>query len=218
MSDARTAILTAVRRSLTGGEQRSNAARAAAEERIQSARVQVQPTVTGDLLERYCDKHVAVHGTFDRLTGTTGIIGALDHYLQKHGLIRQLVSGAGPILDDLDWPDGWQVEWRPAGTLDRIVISEAFAGIAETGTLVFLRTPQTPTSHLFLAEDHLVVLDISRIIRYQEEIWQRLRSEHPIFPRTVNLITGPSKTGDVEQTMEYGAHGPRRIHVFLVDT
>ena len=123
MSDARTAILTAVRRSLTGGEQRSNAARAAAEERIQSARVGVQPTVTGDLLERYCDKHVAVHGTFDRLTGTTGIIDALDHYLQKHGLIRQLVSGAGPILDGLDWPDGWQVEWRPAGTLDRIVIS-----------------------------------------------------------------------------------------------
>ena len=80
MSDARTAILTTVRRSLTGGEQRSNAARAAAEERIQSARVGVQPTVTGDLLERYCDKHVAVHGTFDRLTGTTGIIDALDHY------------------------------------------------------------------------------------------------------------------------------------------
>ena len=218
MNDSRTAILTSVRDSLTGGKERSSATREIIQERIQSARLQVQPSITGDLLERYCDKHVAVHGTFDRLTGTTGIIDALDHYLQKHELTPELITGAGAILDGLDWPEGWQVERRPAGVLDRIVISEAFAGIAETGTLAFLSTPQTPTSHLFLGEDHLVVLDTSRIIRHQEEVWQWLRSEYSTFPRTVNLITGPSKTGDVEQTIEYGAHGPRRIHVFLIDT
>ena len=98
------------------------------------------------------------------------------------------------------------------------MISEAFAGIAETGTLAFLSTPQTPPCHVFLGEDHLVVLDTSRIIRHQEEVWQWLRTEYSTFPRALNLITGPSKTGDVEQTIEYGAHGPRRIHVFLIDT
>ena len=218
MSDSRAAILASVRDSLTGGKERSSASREIIQERIQSARLQVQPSITVDLLERYCDKHVAVHGTFDRLTGTTGIIDALDHYLQKHELPPELITGAGAILDGLDWPDRWQVERRPAGVLDRIVISEAFAGIAETGTLAFLSTPQTPTSHLFLGVDHLVVLDTSRIIRHQEEVWQWLRSEYSTFPLTVNLITGPSKTGDVEQTIEYGAHGPRRIHVFLIDT
>ena len=218
MNDSRTAILTSVRDSLTGGKERSSATREIIQERIQSARLQVQPSVTEDLLERYCDKHVAVHGSFDRLAGTTGIIDALDRYLQKHELTSELITGAGEILDGLNWPDGWRVERRPAGVRDRIVISEAFAGIAETGTLVFLGTPQTPTSHLFLGEDHLVVLNTSRIIRHQEEIWQWLRSEYSTFPRTVNLITGPSKTGDVEQTIEYGAHGPRRIHVFLIDT
>ena len=218
MSDSRAAILSSVRDSLTGGKKRSSATREVIQDRIQRARLQVQPTITGDLLERYCDKHVAVHGTFDHLTGATGIIDALDHYLQKHELTPKLISGSGAILDSLVWPDGWHIERRPAEVLDRIVISEAFAGIAETGTLVFLSTPQTPTSHLFLGEDHLVVLDTSRIIRYQEEVWRWLRSEFSTFPRTVNLITGPSKTGDVEQTIEYGAHGPRRIHVFLIDT
>jgi hypothetical protein len=35
------------------------------------------------------------------------------------------------------------------------------------------------------------------------------------MPRTVNLITGPSRTGDIEQTIELGAHGPRRLHIIL---
>ena len=197
MNDSRTAVLAAVRDSLTGGKQRSSATREIIQERLESARLQVQPSITGDLLERFCDKHVAVHGTFDRLTGTTGIIDAINHYLQKHELTPALITGTGSILEGLDWPDGWQVDRRSAGVHDRIVISEAFAGIAETGTLVFLSTPQTPTSHLFLGEDHLVVLDTRRIIRHQEEVWQWLRTEYSTFPRTVNLITGPSKTGDV---------------------
>ena len=37
------------------------------------------------------------------------------------------------------------------------------------------------------------------------------------WPRTVNLITGPSRTGDIEQRIQLGAHGPRRLHIILVD-
>jgi L-lactate dehydrogenase complex protein LldG len=37
------------------------------------------------------------------------------------------------------------------------------------------------------------------------------------MPRTVNMITGPSRTGDIEQTIELGAHGPRRLHIILLD-
>ena len=73
-----------------------------------------------------------------------------------------------------------------------------------------------PLRLLFLAEDHLVILDIERIVKYQEELWGVLRSTQPAWPRAVNLVTGPSKTADVEQTIEYGAHGPRRVHVLAV--
>jgi L-lactate dehydrogenase complex protein LldG len=37
------------------------------------------------------------------------------------------------------------------------------------------------------------------------------------LPRTVNLITGPSRTGDIEQRIQLGAHGPRRLHIVLVE-
>ena len=105
---------------------------------------------------------------------------------------------------------------RSAHKQDRSVVSEAFAGGAETGTLVFFRSAENPTSHLFLAEDHLVILNAERIVKYQEDVWSGLRLAQPDLPTAVNFITGPSKTADVEQTIEYGAHGPRRVHVFLV--
>ena len=81
---------------------------------------------------------------------------------------------------------------------------------------MFLRSAENPTSHLFLAADHLVILDAERIVKYQEDVWSGLRLTQPDLPTAVNFITGPSKTADVEQTIEYGAHGPRRVHVFLV--
>jgi L-lactate dehydrogenase complex protein LldG len=37
------------------------------------------------------------------------------------------------------------------------------------------------------------------------------------MPRTVNFITGPSRTGDIKQRIQLGAHGPRRLHIVLVD-
>ena len=64
-------------------------------------------------------------------------------------------------------------------------------------------------------QNHLVLLDPTRIVKHQEDAWQQLRSEFSTFPPTVNLITGPSKTGDVEQTIEYGAHGPRHLHLLI---
>jgi L-lactate dehydrogenase complex protein LldG len=55
-----------------------------------------------------------------------------------------------------------------------------------------------------------------------EEGWTRRRQEKEAkngagLPRTVNFITGPSRTGDIEQRIELGAHGPRRLHIILVD-
>jgi len=41
-------------------------------------------------------------------------------------------------------------------------------------------------------------------------------SQSSSVPRALNLITGPSRTADIEQTIELGAHGPKRMHVLLV--
>ena len=44
----------------------------------------------------------------------------------------------------------------------------------------------------------------------------RARYGEGAMPRTVNTVTGPSRTGDIEQQLELGAHGPRRMHILLV--
>ena len=217
MNDSRTNILSAIRSSLIEGEQRSEAVLHELKERLYRTQPVLQPSFEDELIERFCDKHVGVHGTFERITSIGAIVGAFERYLRCYSLTSNILVGVGKMLDLVEWPESWQVDRRPAVVSDRVTVSEAFAGIAETGTLVFLQSPQAPTSHLFLAEDHLVVLDTTKIVKYQEEVWRRLRSEVSKFPRTVNFITGPSKTGDVEQTIEYGAHGPRRLHLLLVD-
>ena len=56
----------------------------------------------------------------------------------------------------------------------------------------------------------------SRIVLHLEDAWAMLRKERATMPRTVNLICGPSKTGDVELVILEGAHGPRRLHVVVV--
>ena len=205
-----------MRQALIRGQERSTASRQGILDRIQNAELSIQPKISDDLVAIYCQKHKAVHGTVDLLNRSADVAEGLQRYLTRYNLDSELVSGSGPILDNVRWPASWKVHRRSAQKQDRIVVSEAFAAVAETGTLVFLRNAENPTSHLFLAEDHLVILDIERIVKYQEELWGVLRSTQPDWPRAVNLVTGPSKTADVEQTIEYGAHGPRRVHVLAV--
>jgi len=60
-----------------------------------------------------------------------------------------------------------------------------------------------------------VILRASRIVGPYEDAWDMLRAAGPM-PRNVMLVTGPSRSADIEQTLELGAHGPRRLHVVLV--
>jgi L-lactate dehydrogenase complex protein LldG len=68
-----------------------------------------------------------------------------------------------------------------------------------------------------------VVLRISRIVGAYEEAWDLLRQERQdersggFMPRNVMLVTGPSRSADIESTLELGAHGPRRLHVVLIE-
>ena len=68
-----------------------------------------------------------------------------------------------------------------------------------------------------------MVLPAERIGGAYEEGWAHLRAKGVgatgggFMPRTVNLITGPSRTADIEQTITLGAHGPRRLHIVIVE-
>ena len=96
-------------------------------------------------------------------------------------------------------------------------------GFAETGTLMMTSGPDHPSTLNFLPETHIVVLPAERIGGAYEEGWAHLRAEGgpdadaSFMPRTVNLVTGPSRTADIEQTIALGAHGPRRLHIVIVE-
>ena len=78
--------------------------------------------------------------------------------------------------------------------------------------------PEHPVTLNLLPDTHIVVLREGDIVGGYEDVWARLRARYgkDRMPRTVNTITGPSRTGDIEQTIELGAHGPRRMHIVVV--
>ncbi len=73
----------------------------------------------------------------------------------------------------------------------------------------------TVLSAVFHVVEHFS-LHTGQIVRHFEDAWALLRARPEGIPRTVNIVSGPSRTGDVELTMQLGAHGPRSVQVILV--
>lgn len=165
--------------------------------------------------ERFLAKLDKVAGTYAEVASDAEIAQAVADYHAAQNLPPRLVVAPHPLLAGVVWPEGWQLERRRAQGDDRISLAVAFCGIAETGSLVLLSGPDSPTTLNFLPDDFLCLLPESRIVPRMEDAWALLRAERGSLPRATNLITGPSRTADVEQTIQLGAHGPRRLHVLL---
>ncbi|MYB35101.1 MAG: lactate utilization protein C [Gammaproteobacteria bacterium] len=164
-----------------------------------------------DLVEQFLRQHQQVHGTVEEVDSLRSVPQAVRRHLYEQSIPIQAVISPEPDLSSMDW-EGLDVESRVANREDRSSVTMAFAGIAETGTLVMVSSKQSPVNHHFLPEFNIVVLRQSKLVDTMESLWP-LIGEHP---RAINLITGPSKTADIEQTIVYGAHGPRMLHVILV--
>ncbi len=150
------------------------------------------------------------------LAGLGELPGLVKARIAMLGLDPALALAPDPDLLALDWT-GLAVRRGPARPEDMVGVVMAFAGVAETGSLVMLSGPHAPTSLNFLPDLHIVALDAKRIVGGYEEAFAKIEREAGGMPRTVNLITGPSRTGDIEQTILMGAHGPRRLVVALID-
>ena len=99
---------------------------------------------------------------------------------------------------------------------DLVGVTGCFCATAETGSLVLLSGPETYASAGLLPETHIAIVPASRIVAGQEEAFGLIRAERGELPRAVNFVSGPSRTGDIEQTIVLGAHGPYRVHVIVV--
>ena len=216
-SGARARVLDAVRAAVNRDPGEAAARMEEIEARIAAHEVHVRPPVEGDLVARFAEKVELVASTFDPVPGVEGVSRAVADYLEEQGLDKEIVVTTDPLLERVRWSNEFAVARRAAEPEDRVSVTGAYAGIAETGTLVFVSDRETPTTLNFLPETHVAVLARDRLVAHLEDVWTLLRAERTRPPRTVNFITGPSRTGDIELQLELGAHGPRRLHVLLVD-
>jgi L-lactate dehydrogenase complex protein LldG len=147
-------------------------------------------------------------------------VAAMASYLGTCNLSPRIRMGTDSELNALPWREAWDIERLigPAEASDGAALSRAVAAAAETGTLFLASGPHNPTSLNFLPEAHAVLIAASDIVGSYEEAFDRLRAIYGEgrLPRTVNLISGPSRTADIEQTIVRGAHGPRRLLVLIL--
>jgi L-lactate dehydrogenase complex protein LldG len=161
----------------------------------------------------------AVGGSVEILEDINDVPQAVADYLRNSNLPAHVRRGADPVIARLPWHRGGAlevVEGRAEDT-DRASVTRAFAGVAESGTILQVSGADNPTTLNFLPEVHIVVLEASAIFASYEEAWSKLRQAYGegVMPRTVNMISGPSRTGDIEQTIVRPAHGPKNMHVII---
>ncbi len=161
----------------------------------------------------------AEFGSVARVADVDAVPGAVADYLAAQNLPSSLVMAPHPELRDIPWSARPLLTIREgrAEATDMVSLQHAFAAIAETGTLMLPSAPERPTTLNLLADTEIVVLRASRLVGAYEEAWDMPRAELGGMPRNVMLVTGPSRSADIEQTLELGAHGPRQLHVVLIE-
>jgi L-lactate dehydrogenase complex protein LldG len=141
--------------------------------------------------------------------------------LRDANLPATLRMGGDPRLAAMPWSDtSLEVSHGPSRGGDLNAVSHALGGVAETGTLVLTSGVDNPSTLNFLPDNHIVVVSAEDIARDYESAWAtiRIRFGKGMLPRTVNWITGPSRSGDIEQKLLLGAHGPRKLHIVIINS
>ena len=131
MSEARLEILNNIRKSLTAGEPKTSQRTSELRARLKYTAPQIQPGFTDDNLTRFCEKHVAVHGTYEFIK-LVDIEAAVLKYLQGLDIDPQIHLGAGPCLDQVKWSEGVFTYKKRADKNTRVAVSEAFAAVTDS--------------------------------------------------------------------------------------
>jgi L-lactate dehydrogenase complex protein LldG len=167
----------------------------------------------------FCQQARNVQADVERVGEISAIGPLIATYLNSQDQSVQLRGGDAAVLHKIDWQaHNISLTHGPSAGNDAHSISVAVCGCAETGSLVLLSGRDNPTTLNFLPDTHIVLIEAQTIDPHFEDIWHRLRGHfgNGPLPRTINMITGPSRSADIEQTMLLGAHGPRRLLIVVI--
>jgi L-lactate dehydrogenase complex protein LldG len=222
-SDARAGIFSRIRAAQRRAAGEVGDERAAAEEYLARHPEGPRPAIEGDLRIRFRAMSERMASSVDEVAHLADAPAAVARYLDAQKLARRAVIW--PTLELLDWAGaGIDVAARPprrdeAQGADPVGITGCFCALAETGTLVLVSGAQAFASTHLLPETHIALVPASRIVKGMEDAFALMRAERgsaeAMMPRALNMVSGPSRTGDIEQTIVLGAHGPYRVHIIL---
>jgi L-lactate dehydrogenase complex protein LldG len=175
----------------------------------------VLPPWDGDVPDHFIAKAKASMASVQQIATPEDAPEAILAILAGANVSRRLHVPPSSPLKALPWhrvPGLAVISEPPSG--DDSALSTADHGIAETGTLVFFSGPQSASSWHFRPAREFVLVPRARILPRLEDIIAIISAEGRM-PATMNLVTGPSRTADIEQTIELGAHGPRSLHILV---
>ena len=214
-SAARQAILSRIRNAQKRSAQPTQAERDAVQAYLRRHPQGPRPDTGSDVILRFKQQALRMSDTVAEVDSMNDVPGAAAQYLDGIGVAKNAI--AWRTLSNLAWLEaGLQIEFRPPRNEDLVGITGSFCAVAETGTLMLLSSPDTYASASLLPETHIAIVAASRIVAGMEDAFDLARTERGELPRATSFISGPSRTGDIEQTIVLGAHGPYRVHVIIV--
>lgn len=217
MSDSRTEIFSRLQQAIPNSKDNVDTRTATIKAHLTACKRGVVPAYTENILDRFITKNEKVAATVKCIKNTSELSVAVFEYMAANHIEPNLVAAPSEILKQVNWQKEITIEYRPAQDKDMTTLTMAYAGIAETGSLVLCSSESSPTTLNFMPDNNICVIHQNKIFPYMEDAWDLLRKEGKGMPRAINFITGPSRTADVEQTIQLGAHGPRRLHIIILD-
>jgi L-lactate utilization protein LutC len=174
------------------------------------ARLREELNVAGGVLHVVADEAAAAAKVLELVAATTA---------------RRALVGRGTVLDRLGLPErlraaGVEVAMAPGADRDTLFAADVGVSgvdylVAETGSVVVLARPDEPRSLSLLPPVHVAVADRSQLLPDLFDLFASLQGKP--MPSGLSIITGPSKTGDIELRLVTGVHGPGELHLIFID-
>ena len=178
------------------------------------ARVQPAQGAPSDPVAQFTAQAQKVHASVSRIASMDDLPSALADELRNRNLPAAIRTGTDPAFQR-DWGTV-EHSTGPGRIAEPATLTRAEFAMAETGSLVFASGPDNPVTLNFLGETHFAVVQASDVKGGFEEVFSAWRARG-LTPRTTNFVTGPSRSADIGQTLQLGAHGPVALHIFIVD-
>lgn len=220
MTAARDSVLGAIRKATGMGDGSSDAVTA----RLDARAANIRPARANDdaeVIDRFETEATRAGTDVRRAASLDEVPGIVAAYLREHNLGNDIRVSGDPLAQSAPWDKEAMISVSsgPAEPTDTASCSVALAGVAETGTLMMRSGSENPAMLNYLPLAHIALLAESRIVGGYETAWQRVRDAggtESFMTRMINLITGPSRTADIEQELLMGAHGPQKHMVIIL--